>query len=838
MKQLFKLLLVSTFIVLGTVPIFAETIRGNCGNNGSNVSYVLDTNTHHLTISGTGVMCDFYEFVQDWDYDEGGYWDYIVPWNTDEYWVSSVEIGDGVTSIGQGAFYHCDKLTSISIPSSVTSICGYAFAGCSNLTTINIPESVTYIGNGVFSGCNKLPLEEEDGILYFGKFLMRVAQSHTGNEYKIREGTKWIGEGSFANKNMTSITIPNSVVCICRESFYGCSRLTSVYIPKSVSYIGDMAFYCSGLKSVTLASSDTRRIGDAFDGCWNLGNVYCLSTTPRSDIYHEFPRIVTLHVQEGYATAYQNVNSRTFTIVDDLKVGSCGAQAEWYFSTQTGALTITGTGETNNNPNWGLSPFSFTKDITKIEILDGITSIAHDLFSGCFNLSSVSLPNSVTSIGSGAFWYCRSLSSIAIPNSVNSFGVGVFSRCTNLTEPLFNDKFFIKLPENYEGSYTIPTGLDLVNSAFEDCSGLTSVIIPNSVTSIGSNAFDQCTSLTSVSIPNSVTSIGDNAFLNCNQLTSITIPNSVTSIGSQAFYYCRNLASVTCKSITPPSCESSCFSTPVPATAILFVPEESIELYKTAKQWKDFSNIEAMPVDADIVDGEDFSNTKQKHCNTITYTRTFTNTSWNALYVPFAMSYEDWSADFEIARLNDVHQFDDDEDGEIDRTVLESVKLKAGSSIEPNTPYMIKAKEAGEKTITLTDATLYAAEENSFDVTSWFTRFTFTGTYSTVTDMATKGHYAVANGGLMKASSDAVTLGAFRWYLDVTDRNGNPAPLKAKKVFLSFDDGETTAIDVVEANTTVNDNAVYSISGVNVGNNKASLHKGLYISNGKKYLIK
>lgn len=247
---------------------------------------------------------------------------------------------------------------------------------------------------------------------------------------------------------------------------------------------------------------------------------------------------------------------------------------------------------------------------------------------------------------------------------------------------------------------------------------------------------------------------------------------------------------------------------------------------------------EEEPKTIDIVDGNIFSNTKSEQFESITYTRNFTNPNWNALYVPFAMQYEDWAENFEVARLNDVHQFDDDDDGEIDRTVLEVVKMKDGSMTEPNTPYMIKAKEVGEKTITLTDATLYAAAENSFDVTSWFTKFTFTGTYSTVTDMATKGHYALANGGLMLASSNAATLGAFRWYLDITDRNGNPAPLKAKKVFLSFDDGEETAIDLVEANVDTKAGSIYSISGVKVGAGKASLSKGLYISNGKKFLVK
>lgn len=263
--------------------------------------------------------------------------------------------------------------------------------------------------------------------------------------------------------------------------------------------------------------------------------------------------------------------------------------------------------------------------------------------------------------------------------------------------------------------------------------------------------------------------------------------------------------------------------------------------YRDTAPWSGFGNILALtpaePEDVDLVDGEEYTNMIEKPCNTLTYTRNFTNTNWNALYVPFAMEYEDWADDFEVARLNDVHQFDDDEDGVVDRTVLESVKLKEGSSTEPNVPYMIKAKEVGEKTITLNDATLYAAEEKSFDVTSWFTKFTFTGTYHEVTDMATAGHYAMADGGLKQASSDAATLGAFRWYLDITDRNGNPALLNAKAVLLSFDDGEETAIEVINAQSET-EGDVYSISGVKVGNDVNALPKGLYIMNGKKILVK
>ena len=134
---------------------------------------------------------------------------------------------------------------------------------------------------------------------------------------------------------------------------------------------------------------------------------------------------------------------------------------------------------------------------------------------------------SVTSIGYEAFYDCSGLTSITIPNSVTSIGDEAFYVCSGLT------------------SITIPNSVTSIgNGAFYDCDGLTSITIPNSVTSIGEVAFSCCTSLTSITIPNSVTSIGDNAFSSCTSLTSISIPNSMTSIGNGAFYNCYGLTSI------------------------------------------------------------------------------------------------------------------------------------------------------------------------------------------------------------------------------------------------------------------------------------------------------
>ena len=131
-------------------------------------------------------------------------------------------------------------------------------------------------------------------------------------------------------------------------------------------------------------------------------------------------------------------------------------------------------------------------------------------------------------LGDYAFYGCSGLTSLTIPSSVTSIGRSAFSGCSGLT------------------SLTIPSGVTSIGeSAFWDCSGLTSLIIPSSVTSIGNYAFYDCSSLTSLTIPSSVTSIGYAAFYDCSSLTSLTIPSGVTSIGEAAFSGCSSLTSLT-----------------------------------------------------------------------------------------------------------------------------------------------------------------------------------------------------------------------------------------------------------------------------------------------------
>ena len=225
----------------------------------------------------------------------------------------------------------------------------------------------------------------------------------------------------------------------------------------------------------------------------------------------------------------------------------------------------------------------------------------------------------------------------------------------------------------------------------------------------------------------------------------------------------------------------------------------------------------------------------------LTYTRTFNSTNWQAWYMPFAMSYEDWKDDFDVARLNDVHQYDDNEDGVADRTELEVMYVKSGR-IEANTPYLIRAKEAGPKSIQLTNAVVQPTLQNEFDVTSWNNRYVFTGTYTLIpgSTVYSEGYYALSGGALQQAQNASASLGAFRWYLQVLDRSAQVAAApKVISVRVVGEEEPTTGIRPLQPMEQQEPADVYDLNGRLVRKAARSLDnlpQGVYIVNGKKYI--
>ena len=394
-------------------------------------------------------------------------------------------IPNGVTSIGNGAFYSCTNLVSVSIPNSVTSIGDNAFAECDRLTDVTIPDGVTSIGDGAFAKCDEL------------------------TSVTIPNSVTSIGDGAFSGCTNLSVSIPDGVTRIGDEAFSNCYSLTSITIPKSVLSIGNRAFYNCNLVSVSI-SDGVESIGDeAFSECGRLTSI-SIPDSVTSIGKMAFPGVKNIHVSSGNP-AYSDMDgvlfSRDATILFCYPSGK-DADADAY-TTYTIPDSVTSIGD---------GAFVGCYRLTGVTIPDGVTSIGDQAFWGCRSLTSVSIPDGVTSIGDGSFFACDSLTSVTIPNSVTSIGDQAFGGCGRLE------------------SITIPDGVTSIgDEAFYGCSSLTSITIPDGVTSIGDRSFTYCASLTSITIPDGVTTIGVYAFDGCSSLTSVTIPVSVTSIGVGAF---------------------------------------------------------------------------------------------------------------------------------------------------------------------------------------------------------------------------------------------------------------------------------------------------------------
>ena len=333
-----------------------------------------------------------------------------------------------------------------------------------------------------------------------------------------------------------------------------------------------------------------------------------------------------------------------------------------------------------------------------------------------------------------------------------------------------------------------------------------------------------------VVVENGVINIGILAFSDCSSLTSVEIPNSVTTIETYAFKGCTSLTSITFKRSTPPEFWENVFEG-VNKPISIYVPAYSIDAYKKVLG---FSNIQAIPP-VILTDNEAYTNDSQLDGADVTYSRNFTNVNWQAIYLPFSLKYEDWKSDFEVAYINGAIQMDNDDDGEIDETVMEVIKLKKGST-KPNVPYLIRAKTTGEKTFSVKNTTVYAAEENSVDCSTTIAKFTFTGTYKTIpyeTLIANK-YYAMGGGELV--ISNGSNLKPYRWYMKVDSHEYSTFDVNgAKAITLKvLDDEETTGVN--ELRVTNDELPIYDLNGRKVSEN--NLKPGIYVKKGKKFVVR
>lgn len=450
-----------------------------------------------------------------------------------------------VTAIGDSAFESFPTPTNVSsvfIPATVRSIGDSAFSYCNALTTVTFAEGsqLKSIGLAAFYGTEQL----------YPKF----------KEIKIPDSVDTIGSGAFFYcQNLERITLPSALQTLSSVTFYGCAALSEVTFPASLK---------------TIESS-------VFDGCRNLSEVKLPAslTAIQSSVFHRCSAKTVFY--DGSLEQWNHI-----TADNDVLGYSCPSLVMDDYTAQFIPVE-----DDPDHPFPGPPPKTVT--ITKYTGTEStvilpstisswpVTKVGEDALKDNTTITSVTIPDSVTEIGANAFADCTNLTSVNYAGDWSKLTIQSGNPAVQdaANELLFDFKFTpdntavivnsyngtaadVTIPSRYKGkpvttighaaffnsavtSVTIPDSVTSIDdNAFGFCSQLTNISIPNSVTSIGFSAFAHCTSLKSITLPSSLSFISGSLFSGCSQLTTIHIPDSVLSIQSYAFYHCRNLETI------------------------------------------------------------------------------------------------------------------------------------------------------------------------------------------------------------------------------------------------------------------------------------------------------
>ena len=770
---------------------------GTCGDN---LTWVLN-DAGELVVAGTGAMEDYSAMM--------------APWSGYVNSIKNVVVKGGVTSIGSYAFYHCDSLAAVSIPESVIKIGDYAFYGCVGLTSVAVPESVDTIGARAFDFC--------DG-------LSAVYINNLNAWYDISFGGPWANPLVYAHdlylngELVTELVLPDTMTVIKAYTFDGCGSLTSIVIPEGVTTIGRSALSrCDGLTSITIPESVVSIGVDAFALSGGLTFITSRALTPPLIggylTFDGVDKSIPVYVPVASVEAYRNAAywSEFTNIQPILPSGTCGDNLTWKLTVE-GELIIEGTGAMDSYSYVGYSQPSdapwgeYADSIKSVTIKEGVTSIGAYAFYHCDSLAAVSIPEGLTVIGNSAFCYCGNLVSVTIPEGVAEIGAYAFDFCYSLTAVHISSmKAWYDI--DFGGYYanplpyakllylngalitdvTIPDTLTVIKAyTFDGCGSLVNVTIPENVTTIEESAFSRCDSLASINIPEGVTSIEFCTFFECFGLRAIDIPESVTSIGGYAFADCYSLASIVCNAAIPPTVSSFTTFMGVDESIPVYVPASSVEDYRNAAYWSEFTNIQAIST-------------------AITVNQYGSGTYCSAYALDFS----------EVAGLKAYAATGYN-------TATGVVTLTRVMTTQPGEGLFIEGDPGSYKV-----PILESSDDNTLNM--------LVGTLVSTTVNATDGNYVnykytVKAGDaepLFYPFADGSTLSANRAYLQIP-KAWLPAVSEARAIRLRFVEGETTDIEEPEFANDSQSATVYDLHGRRVENPTT----GVYIVNGKKMVIR
>lgn len=562
MKKHWKLLLlcvaIATIMCALCFSLNAENYSGICGGegDGSNITWSFDTDTGLLKFEGTGKMANY---GPDGAFPSPWYFDYTNN-------IRSVEIGEGITSIGSCAFYKCVNLASAVIPEGVTTLGDSAFSCCPSLKEIYIPSTVEKIGTRTFSwfvGLEKITVSENNPVFHSdGNCIIETATKTllTGCNTSVipTDGSVTaIGDNAFSGCNgLSSIVIPDCITSIGECPFVFCnSNLTVIFQTGSASYIHDVKYnrnnncfidtatkkliaicensviptngsvtsigeralsYVPELPSINIPSAVTQIDAGAFSGS-SFEKVFFLSPDVIIDDGADIPTSTVIYGDTGStAESYAQAHGNTFAKV--LYSGSIYT-IEWRIYDDR-VMLLSGIGSTGNYNNSKRPWAEYEDSFSDVVVGEGITKLGDKTFNA----------------------YKKVLKSITLPNTLEYIGASVFSDCTALTE--------IKLPNNSLRS--------LGNSAFGGCTGIKHFHIPETVWSMH-NSFSGCKGIESITVDwmSTYYRAEDGILYNLDKSeilfvysldgTTLTIPKTARNIQSSALDTCTELERFECE---------------------------------------------------------------------------------------------------------------------------------------------------------------------------------------------------------------------------------------------------------------------------------------------------